>query len=281
MSARSTAIPVGRRSFVALVVVSLVGMAAFGWPLVMTPSAGVAHGADAPWIFAAVLPLLIAVIAAELADGGIDAKSVAMLGVLAAVGAALRPLGGGATGFQPMFVVIILGGYAFGAGFGFVLGAVTMLASALLTGGVGPWLPFQMFAGAWVGMAAGLLPHVAVRGRLWLLAAYGFVSSLAFGLLMNLSFWPWALGLSSEGASSPLAYVAGAPWQENLRTFTSFHLATSMGWDVTRGIGTVVLVLVAGRAVLGALQRAGRRAAFDAPREFVPPLPRIGAGSAP
>jgi len=275
MSSRrlASAIPVGRRSALALTVVSLIGLAAFCWPLVMTPSAGIEHGADAPWIFAAVLPLLIAVIAAELADGGIDAKSIAMLGVLAAVGAALRPLGGGATGFQPMFVVLVLGGYAFGAGFGFVLGAVTMLSSALLTGGVGPWLPFQMLAGAWVGMGAGLLPHVQSRGRLWLLAAYGFLSSMVFGLLMNLSFWPWALSVSSDGVASPLSYVAGAPWQQNMGHFIAFHLATSMGWDVTRAIGTVVLVLVAGRAVLSALERAGRRAAFDAPREFLPAAP--------
>ena len=34
------------------------------------------------------------------------------------MGTALRPLGGGITGFQPLFVVLVLGGYAFGAGFG-------------------------------------------------------------------------------------------------------------------------------------------------------------------
>jgi len=273
-----SALPVGRRSAITLTIVSIIGLTAFTWPLLMTPSAGIEHGADAPWIFAVVLPMLIAIIAAELADGGIDAKSIAMLGVLAAVGAALRPLGGEATGFQPMFVVLVLGGYAFGAGFGFVLGAVSMLASALLTGGVGPWLPFQMLAAAWVGMFAGLLPHLAGRGRLWLIAAYGFVSSLLFGLLMNLSFWPWAVSTGS-GA---IAYQAGAEWQVNLRHFIAFHLATSMGWDLTRAIGTAVLVLVVGTPVLAALARAGRRAAFEAPRKFLPPredAATLGVGS--
>ena len=53
-----------------------------------------------------------------------------------------------------------------GPGFGFVLGSVTMFASALLTGGVGPWMPFQMLAMGWVSMGAGLLPGPdRLRGR--------------------------------------------------------------------------------------------------------------------
>ena len=256
-----TAIAVGPRSRIVLTIVSIIGLVAFCWPLLITPTAGVDHSADAPWVFALIIPFLIALIAAEISDGGLDAKAIAMLGVLAAVGTALRPLGGGITGFQPLFMVLVLGGYAFGAGFGFVLGAVTMLTSAFLTGGAGPWLPFQMFAAAWVGMGAGLIPHVAIKGRLWLLAAYGFIASLLFGLIMNLSFWPWTFGVTTSATNS-LAYIPGASTLENLQHFAVFHLTTSLGWDLTRGIGTAVLVLVAGKPILAALDRAGRRAHF-------------------
>ena len=41
-----------------------------------------AHAQDAPWIFLVMLPLLLLVVAAEIADGGMDAKAVALLGVL-------------------------------------------------------------------------------------------------------------------------------------------------------------------------------------------------------
>ena len=44
------------------------------------------------------------------------------------------------------------------AGFGFALGCTSLFASALLTAGVGPWLPFQMICAAWVGMGAGFVP---------------------------------------------------------------------------------------------------------------------------
>jgi energy-coupling factor transport system substrate-specific component len=92
---------------------------------------------------------------AELADGGMDAKTVAMLGVLAAVGAALRPLGTGIAGFEPVFFLLVLAGRAYGPGFGFALGSITLFASALITAGVGPWLPFQMLGAGWVAAGAG------------------------------------------------------------------------------------------------------------------------------
>lgn len=57
-----------------------------------------------------------------------------------------------------MFFLMVLSGRVLGPGFGFVLGALSMFASALLTGGVGPWLPFQMLAMGWVSLGAGLLP---------------------------------------------------------------------------------------------------------------------------
>ena len=43
------------------------------------------HSGDAPVLFVVILPLLAAIVLAELTSGGMDAKSVAMLGMLAAV----------------------------------------------------------------------------------------------------------------------------------------------------------------------------------------------------
>ena len=243
----------------------LAGLVAFCWPLLVSPESGLAHGTDAPLVFALVLPLLLAVVLAELSEGGMDVKAVAMLGVLAAIGAALRPLGAGTAGLETVFFLLVLGGRVFGAGFGFVLGATTLFASALVTGGVGPWLPFQMLGAAWVGLGRGLLPPARGRAEVLLLAGYGAVAGLLYGLMLNLSFWPFATGMSGE-----LSFVAGAPVLENLHRFLVFTLATSLGWDIGRAVTTAVLVLVTGRAVLGALRRAARRAAFEEPFEFAP-----------
>ncbi len=253
------------RSTAVVALVSVLGVAAFGWPLLVDPGTGLAHSSDAPLVFAGLLVLLLAVVLAEVAEGGLDVKAVAMLGVLSAVGAALRPLGAGTAGLETVFFLLMLAGRVFGAGFGFVLGATTLAASALVTGGVGPWLPFQMLGAAWVGLGAGLLPAARGRAELALLAAYGALSGLAYGLAMNMSFWPFSVGPGTQ-----LSFVAGAPVLENLHRFVLFSLATSLGWDLGRALTNVLLVLLAGRAVLGALRRAARRAAFSAPVTFEP-----------
>lgn len=248
-----------------LAVASALGLAAFGWPLLISPEGAqiVAHSGDAPWIFVMMLPLLLAVIMAELADGSLDSKAVAMLGVLAACGAALRLPSGGAAGFEPVFFLLIPAGRVFGRGFGFVLGALTLFASALITGGVGPWLPFQMFGAAWIGFGAGCLPPARGKFEIWMLAAYGAFSAAAYGMLLNMWFWPFGVG-----GDTAISFVPGDPLIENLRRFWTFHLATSLGFDIPRAVFTSVFIVLAGRPILGALRRAGRRAAFDAPVEF-------------
>jgi energy-coupling factor transport system substrate-specific component len=158
--------------------------------------------------------------------------------------------------------VIILGGRVFGRGFGFVLGALTLFTGGLLTGGVGPWLPFQMIAAGWVGFFAGCLPPS--RGRLevaWL-AAYAFVVGLAFGLVMNLWFWPFA----SYGPET--SFVVGDPFTANLSRYLLFYVTTSLPWDLGRAVLSFLVVVLAGTALLRALRRASRRAAFDAVAEF-------------
>jgi energy-coupling factor transport system substrate-specific component len=259
-------VPVRWRSGLALAVVSLVGVVAFGWPFLIRPGAALdtSHSGDAPLVFVLVLPLLAAVVLAELTAGGMDAKAVAMLGMLVAVGGALRALGPGTAGLEPSFAVIVLGGRVFGRGFGLVLGALTVFTGGLLTGGVGPWLPFQMIAAGWVGFFAGCLPPG--RGRLevvWL-ASYGFVVGLAFGAVMNLWFWPFA----AYGPET--SFVAGGAFGANLSRYALFYVTTSLPWDLGRAVLTALVLLLAGSALLRALRRASRRAAFDAVAVFEP-----------
>jgi energy-coupling factor transport system substrate-specific component len=251
------------RTAAAIALTSVVGLAEFSWPLLIRPQSSVAHGSDAPWLFALLLVLVLAVVLAELAEGGMDAKAVALLGVLAAIGAALRPLGAGTAGIETVWFLLVLGGRVLGRGFGFVLGAVTLFASALLTAGVGPWLPFQMLGAAWVGFGAGCLP-ARLRGawEVGALAAYGALAGLLYGLLLDLSFWPF---LATSGS---IAYLPGAPLAVNLQRFVAFDLATSFGWDIPRAVTNAVLIALTGPPVLLALRRAAHRAAFAAPVRF-------------
>jgi energy-coupling factor transport system substrate-specific component len=261
------------RSALVLAGVSAVGIVAFFWPFLAQPeSAILGHSADAPWLFALVLPLLLALALAEMSDGGLDSRGIALLGVLSAVAAILRPFGAGTIGFEPIWVVIILGGRALGPGFGFLLGNISLFASALLTGGVGPWLPFQMIAAGWIGFGAGALPQVRTRWEPALLAAYGAIVAMLYGFLLNLWFWPWL-----APANSAIAFVAGDPITDNLSRWFLFNFSTSLGYDIPRGIVVAALLAVSARPILGALRRATRKASFDAPIVFADP--EVSAGT--
>ncbi|MEO8888136.1 MAG: ECF transporter S component [Jatrophihabitantaceae bacterium] len=264
---RGRALTLRPRALAAIVTVTLVGVGAFIWPLLLGfSSADSAHAQDAPWIFLLMLPLLLLVVAAEIADGGMDAKAVALLGVLSGICAVLRPVTGGVSGVQLMFFLLVPAGRVLGPGFGFVLGNVAMFASAALTGGGGPWLPFQMLAAGWIGMFAGVLPRARGRAELVLLAGYGMIASIAYGFVLNLWFWPF--GTSNIGAGAAVSFLPGAPLAENLRRWLSFSLSTSLGFDIPRAVVTALALLLVGRPILLALRRAARRAAFDAVVEF-------------
>jgi energy-coupling factor transport system substrate-specific component len=269
---RTRAVRLGPRSVTALSVVSAVGVAALTWPFFAPPaSSAVAHAQDAPWLFAGILALLVAVVAATIAEAGLGPKAVAMLGVLAAAGAALRPIGAGTAGLEPMFFLMVLSGRVLGPGFGFTLGCVTMFASALLTGGVGPWMPYQMLSMGWFTMGAALLPdgdRLRGRAETLLLAAYGFVAAFGYGVLMNMAGWTFMSPDTTTIAMDPQAGPAA-----NFVRFLAYCLATSLGWDLGRALCTVVLTLAVGPALLKALRRGTRRAAFEAPVTFDGPTP--------
>ena len=253
------AVPIAPRSALVLGVASLAGLMMLAWPLLLRVPEHTRI--DPPFLFLGLLPVVIAVVLAEIGEGGMDPRVLAVLGVLSAVNAVLRGLSPGTAGIELVMFLLILAGRVFGPGFGFVLGCTSLFASALMTAGVGPWLPFQMLVSAWVGMGAGLLPRrVTGRAEIAMLAAYGVVSAYAFGLLMNLSSWPFLLGISVSGHGSSLSYEPGAPLGENLGRFVVYTLLTSTAsWDTGRAITNAVAIVVLGPAVLTTLRRAARR----------------------
>ncbi|PFG19969.1 ECF transporter S component [Serinibacter salmoneus] len=235
----------------ALATTNLIAALAFAWPL-LAPAAPSQARAAVPYAALALVPLLV-LLAVVMLDGSLrSARTLAMLGTLTAVGAAVRIAGTGAGGVELVFIVLILAGRAYGARFAYLLGVLVIAVSSLVSG-FGPWTPFQMMACAWVGAGAGLLP-ARLRGRAEIaaLAAYGALASFGFGLAMNLWFWPFAIG---SGAS--ISYDGDAGLGTNLASFLAYSLVTStLTWDLVRAVTTVVGVCLAGPAVLAALRRA-------------------------
>lgn len=230
----------------------LMGAAAFLAPFLL-PQPAAAQENLTPLLTILLLGVALVVLLIEIQGQVVSAKIVATLGILVAITSVLRFIEvaiPGPGGFSPIFAPIILAGYVFGARFGFLLGAMTMLVSALITGGVGPWLPYQMFTAGWVGLTSGWLPHpTRPHLEIGLLAAWGFAWGLLYGLLINLYTWPWLLGAAAT------SWQPGIGLRETLVRYGAFYVATSLLWDLGRGIGNVLLLLALGIPAVRALSR--------------------------
>jgi energy-coupling factor transport system substrate-specific component len=217
------------------------------------------------WIFLAATPCALFALLTMVSSGALDSKTVALLAVMSALIAALRPMGTGAVGIEPMWFLLILTSRIFGPSFGFLLGVLSVFLSSFLTGGLGPWVAYQCFAAGWIGLGVALIPH-RLRGtkEIAALVVYGIISAEFFGVAMDLQFWPWALGTDSQ-----LSYLPGADFTENISRFFSYHFLSAMAWDIPRALFTSILIVIAGKPILQALRRAHTRAAFLTPIEFI------------
>ena len=187
-------------------------------------------------------------------------RRIALLAVLAAVNSLVRLMGAGVAGVETAFALVIIGGFVFGSGFGFSLGALSILASAILSGGIGPWLPFQLIATGLIGFGAGLLPkHSSWTLRLSTLCVYAVITSYLYGAF--LTFWTWPLLV---GSNTSISFSASEGWLENLWKFIQFE-AVSGGllWDTGRAITTVALIWLSGKALMTTLNRAATRANYS------------------
>lgn len=248
------------------VLMVVVGGAAFLYPFWLPQEVlpEQAHAGDAPLLAAAVGGLVVAAVVLELRRGTMTGATVAVLGVLSAAAGLLRllDLPGGGNG---IFFLVVLAGAAFGTRFGLLLGVTAMAVSAVVTGGIGPWLPFQMLALGWLGGGAGALAALGRRlptgGLVAVLAVYGWAGGFFYGAVMNLWFWPFAIG------DGPLSWQPGLSLGTTLRHYWSFYVATSLGWDAAGAVANAVLIAVTGRSVLATLRRFAHR--LEPVTEFV------------
>jgi len=246
------------------VVFSLVALGIFAWPLLA--GSGLVEAGAAITLSLVAIPVIVLVLSL-MADSGLrSVNTLALVGVLSGVAALARVLSTGFGGFELVFVVVILAGRALGPRPGFVMGVLAIALSSLVWGGFGPWTPYQMIALGWVGLGAGLIPTawgresgLGSRREVLVLAAYGVVASYLFGLLMNLWFWPLAVGPETS-----ISLDSTASLGENLASFLLYTLATStLTWDTVRAITTVVTLVLVGGAALRALRRVYLRGVLD------------------
>jgi energy-coupling factor transport system substrate-specific component len=233
--------------------ISIAGLALFLWPFV---------GADTPPV-ATSLALSLGIVAVllfvEASTRRLDARRFALLAAIAAIDAGLRlVLVTGLGGFSPMFFLILAAGYVYGPSYGFLAGSVALLASAVATGGIGPWLPYEMMGCGFVGLVAGVAGMRRSGPVTWrdivVLAAVGAVTGFAYGALLDV--WDWTTfyrGTPGFGWQPGLSLTAA------LARFGRFYVATSLVYDGFRAVGNVLAVTLLGAPVLAGLIRVRAR----------------------
>jgi energy-coupling factor transport system substrate-specific component len=255
-------------SAVGFVVLNLVGLVAYLYPFLISTATDpdsdwFAHNTDGPLIVAAIGALAMLLVISEMSEGTLNSKSLAALGVMAAMAGVLRTISLPA-GASLYFFLVIIGGYSFGFRFGFLLGAISFFISAIVTAGFGPWLPFQVFAAAWMGSTAALLRLPAVRFRFGIrsqvamLVVFGIFWGLVYGAITNLWAWPFFV------AGPDISYEPGLGLAETIRRYWNFYLITSFGWDAMRSLANAVLLATLGPTLLRALERYRDRFTWQA-----------------
>ena len=235
---------------------------------------GTYRAGEMPAMMTLLLGLCLMVLLIEAQGPMMNTKLIALLGVLVAINSALRFIETaipGPGGFTPIFFLIILVGYVFGGRVGFLMGALTILVSALVTGGVGPWLPGQMFTAGWVGMSTPLLRSIfqawmnkrdpvsksSLNPEIIMLAIFGLLWGFLYGAIMNLWQWPFIAGPQGQ------SWAAGLGLSETLQRYLAFYLVTSLVWDALAATGNVLLIVAFGAPALRALRRFQRRFTFS------------------
>ena len=166
------------------------------------------------------------------------ARELVTIAVLCAIGVAGRSAFFMLPQFKPVIALTIIAGVALGGETGFLVGAVTMLASNVLFS-QGPWTPWQMFAMGMIGFLAGVLFRKgSLRRTRGSLAVFGaFSAVIIYGGIMN--------------PAAALMYSSEAITWEMLRAY----YVTGLPMDLIHAAATVIFLLLAAEPMLEKLDR--------------------------
>ena len=166
------------------------------------------------------------------------ARELVLIAVLCAMGVAGRMAFFMLPQFKPVMALVIIAGVSLGGETGFLVGAVTMLASNVLFS-QGPWTPWQMFCMGIVGFLAGILFRKGfLRRSRAALAAFGaFAAVFLYGGIIN--------------PASALMYSAESI---NWRIVLGYYI-TGLPMDLVHGAATAIFLWLGAEPMLEKLDR--------------------------
>ena len=166
-----------------------------------------------------------------------QARELVVIAVLCAIGVVGRGAFFMLPSFKPVLALVIISGVAFGGEAGFLVGAMTMVASNVMFG-QGPWTPFQMFAAGIIGFLAGVLFRKGLlrRSRVSLCIFGAIATVVIYGGLMN--------------PAAALIYAHTLNWQLLLSYYVS-----GIPVDLVHATATVLFLWLAAEPMLEKMDR--------------------------
>ena len=166
-----------------------------------------------------------------------QARELTVIAVLCAIGVVGRAAFFMLPAFKPVLALVIIAGVAFGGETGFLVGAMTMVASNVLFG-QGPWTPWQMFSAGIIGFLAGVLFRKGLLRRSKVsLCIYGAIASIViYGGIMN--------------PAAALIYTETLNWKLLLTYYVS-----GIPVDLIHAVATVLFLWLAAEPMLEKLDR--------------------------
>jgi len=166
-----------------------------------------------------------------------QARELVVIAVLCAIGVVGRAAFFMVPAFKPVLALVIIAGVAFGGETGFLVGAMTMVASNVLFG-QGPWTPFQMFSAGIIGFLAGVLFRKGLlrRSRVSLCFFGAIATVVIYGGIMN--------------PAAALMYAHTLNWKLLLTYYVS-----GIPVDLVHAAATVLFLWLAAEPMLEKLDR--------------------------
>ena len=166
-----------------------------------------------------------------------QARELVVIAVLCAIGVVGRGAFFMLPSFKPVLALVIISGVAFGGEAGFLVGAMTMVASNVMFG-QGPWTPFQMFAAGIIGFLAGVLFRKGLlrRSRISLCIFGAVVTVVIYGGILN--------------PAAALIYAKTLNWQLLISYYVS-----GIPVDLVHATATVLFLWFAAEPMLEKLNR--------------------------
>ena len=166
-----------------------------------------------------------------------QARELTVIAVLCAIGVVGRAAFFMLPAFKPVLALVIIAGVAFGGETGFLVGAMTMVASNVLFG-QGPWTPWQMFAAGIIGFLAGVLFRKGLlrRSRVSLCIFGAIATVVIYGGIMN--------------PAAALIYAKTLNWKLLLTYYVS-----GIPVDLVHAAATVLFLWLAAEPMLEKLDR--------------------------